>query len=227
MEENIMRKFLVWLCIGALTFGMVSCGSRDAGNDDTGSQTEEPVTTPDTPAPETESTPASQDVPADGNVSAGHDYADGWSDEMEAVKAAVVDLLGENYFPNMPLEPEMLEQLVGLTPDMYEDYLAEVPMISTNVDTLIVVKAAEGQADTLEETLNAYHDAKVGDTMQYPQNIGKIQASKVARIGDDYVIFVLLGGDVADLLDQGDEVVITHCQKVNDSVIETISEALR
>lgn len=205
-----MKKFLVWLCIGALTFGMVSCGSQDVGNDDTGSQTEEP-----------------QDVPVEGNASGGHDYAEGWTDEMETVKKAVVDLLGENYFPNAPLDPQLLEGLVGITPDMYEDYLAETPMISTNVDTLIVVKAAGGQVDTVEKTLNAYRDSQVGNTMQYPQNVGKIQASKVARIGDDYVVFVLLGGDVMDFLDQGDEAVITHCQEINDSVIETISEALK
>ena len=217
-----MKKFYVWLCIGALAFGAVSCGSKDAGNSDTGSQTEEPATPSDTPEPTSEP----QDVPADGNASGGHDYAEGWTDEMEAVKKAVTDLLGEDYFPNMPLDPEMLEQMVGITPDMYEDYLAEVPMISANVDTLIVVKAAGGQTDTVEATLNAYRDAQVSNTMQYPQNVGKVQASKVGRVGD-YVIFTLLGGDLGDLLDQGDEVVITHCQEVNDSVIQAIGEAVQ
>lgn len=221
-----MKKFFVWLCIGALAFGTVSCGSRDAGNDDTGSRTEEPSTPSDTPEPEAESTSEPQDVPVDGDVSGSHNYAEGWTDEMETVKKAVTDLLGEDYFPNMPLDPEMFEQMVGITPEMYEDYLAEVPMISANVDTLIVVKAAGGQADTVEEKLNAYHDTKVGDTMQYPQNVGKIQASKVGRVGD-YVIFTLLGGDVSELLDQGDDVVIAHCQEVNDSVISAIGEAVQ
>ena len=62
--------------------------------------------------------------------------------------------------------------------------------------------------------------------MQYPQNVGKIQASKVEKF-DNYVIFVLLGGDLGDLLDQGDDVVITHCQEVNDSVIEAIKGVLQ
>ena len=222
----MMKKFYVWLCIGVLAFGTVGCGSKDAGNAGSGSQTEESSTPSDTPVPEAEPTSEPQDVPADGNASGGHDYAEGWTDGMEAVKKAVTDLLGEDYFPNMPLDPEMLEQMVGITPDMYEDYLAEVPMISANVDTLIVVKAAEGQADTVEATLNAYRDTKVGDTMQYPQNVGKIQASKVGRAGD-YVIFTLLGGELGDLLDQGDDVVIAHCQEINDSVIEAISKAVQ
>ena len=146
--------------------------------------------------------------------------------EMGEVKPIVTDLLGDNYFPNMELDPEMLEFVVGITSDMYEEYFAEMPMISANVDTLIVVKAADGQADAVETALNVYRNAQVGNTMQYPQNVGKVQASKVERIGD-YVIFTMLGGDVGDILDQGDEVVIAYCQEVNDSVIEAIREAMQ
>lgn len=221
-----MKKFLVWLCIGALTLGMVGCGNQDAGNDDTGSQTEEPSEPSDIPTPDTETTQEPQNVPTDGNVSDGHDYAQGWTDEMEAVKKAVVDLLGDNYFPNMPLDPEMLEYSFGITTDMFEDYLAELPMISTNVDLLVVVKAAEGQVEAVEEALNSYRDAQISNTMQYPQNVGKIQASKVEKF-DNYVVFTLLGGDVMDLMEQGDEAVITHCQEVNDSVIEAIKGVLQ
>lgn len=146
--------------------------------------------------------------------------------EMTAIKDAVVEELGDDYWPNMPLDSDMLEGFIGVTSDMYEDFLAEIPMISTNVDTLIVVRAKEGQADAVEKAMNDYRDANVGNTMQYPQNLGKIQASKVARLGN-YVIFVQLGGDVMELSEQGDEAVIAHCQEVNDSVIELISGMLR
>lgn len=216
-----MKKFLIWMSIGVLAFGMAGCGSQ--GTDDNNAPTEESVAPSDTPAPEEVPTQEPQDVPVAGGD---HDYAEGWTDEMEAVKKAVTDLLGDDYFPNMPLDPDMFEQLMGITPDMYEDYLAEIPMISANVDTLVVVKAAAGQADTVEEKLNAYRDTQVNNTMQYPQNVGKIQASKVGRVGD-YVIFALLGGDISELLDQGDEVVIPHCQEVNDSVIKAIGEAVQ
>ena len=216
-----MKKFLVWMSIGVLTFGMVGCGSQ--GTDDNNASTQEPAAPSDTSAPEEE---PDQDVPAVGDSVGGHDYTDGWTEEMEAVKKAVTDLLGDDYFPNMPLDPEMLGQLVGITSDMYEDYLAEMPMISANVDMLIVVKAAAGQADTVEEKLNAYRDKQVNNTMQYPQNVGKIQASKVGRVGD-YVIFALLGGDIEEFLDQGDDEVIAHCQEVNDSVIEAIGEVVQ
>lgn len=215
-----MKKFMIWLCVGVLAFGMAGCGSKEAGNDNNGSQAEE------SPTPTVTPTPEPQVEPTDENAGDDYDEFQGWTDEMEDLKAVVTDLLGENYFPNMSLDPQMLEGLVGITPDMYEDYLAEMPMISTNVDTLIVVKAADGQVDAVEEALNAYRDRQVGNTMQYPQNVGKVQASKVGRTGD-YVIFTLLGGDVMDLLDQGDEAVITYCQEINDNVIEAISEALQ
>ena len=141
--------------------------------------------------------------------------------EMAVIKDAIVEELGDDYWPNMPLDSEMLEGFIGVTSDMYEDFLAEIPMISTNVDTLIVVRAKEDQADAVEKIMNDYRDANVSNTMQYPQNLGKIQASKVARFGD-YVIFVQLGADVMDFLDQGEEAVIVHCQEANDKVIEII-----
>ena len=146
--------------------------------------------------------------------------------EMDTIKAAIVEELGDDYFPNMPLDSDMLEGFVGVTSDMYEDFLAEIPMISTNVDTLIVVRAKSDQVDAVEKALNDYRDANVSNTMQYPQNLGKIQASKVERLGD-YVIFVQLGGDVMDILDQGDEAVIVHCQEVNDQVIEIIKATVK
>ena len=149
----------------------------------------------------------------------------GWSEEMENIKKAVADALGENYWPNTAIPAEMLEGTFGITADMYDDYMAEMPMISTNVDTLIVVKPKEGQVQAVEDALNAYRNMMVEDTMQYPMNVGKIQASRIERIGD-YVCFVQLGADVMDVLEQGDEAVIKHCQEQNELAIEVMSSAV-
>lgn len=217
-----MKKLLVLLSVGALMLGMAACGRGEADEDQNPPQNQEtsqPQNTPDSVTPDD----ADAETP---DAAGGHDYSLGWTDEMNAIKSAVTEELGEDYFPNAPLDPELLESLIGVTSDTYEDYFAEVPMISANVDTLIVVKAKEEQADEVEKVLNDYRDAKVGETMQYPQNIGKIQASKVERIGN-YVVFVQLGGDIGDILDQGDEAVILYCQEVNDKVIEIIREAVK
>ena len=69
---------------------------------------------------------------------------------MEDLKSAVVEALGENYWPNMPLDAEILEATFGVTSEMYDDFMGEMPMISNNVDTLLIIKAKEGQVDAVE-----------------------------------------------------------------------------
>lgn len=145
----------------------------------------------------------------------------GWSQEMEALKIAVVDKLGENYWPNMPVTPDIMEGLFGITADMYEDYLAEMPMISTNVDTLVIIKPKADKAQAVEDALTAYRQAKVSDTMQYPMNVGKIQASTIEKIGN-YICFIQLGADTMELSEKGDDAVIKHCQEQNKLAIEQL-----
>ena len=204
-----MKKLIALLSVGVLALGIIGCGADESGVG--GSDVEE--------SGAGESGVGESDVEEGG----GEEYR---AVEMSAIKDAIVEELGDDYWPNMSLDSDMLEGFIGLTSDMYEDFLAEIPMISTNVDTLIVVRAKEDQVDAVEKAMNDYRDAKVSNTMQYPQNIGKIQASKVARLGN-YVIFVQLGADVMDVLDQGDEAVILHCQAVNDKVIDIIRTTIQ
>ncbi len=140
---------------------------------------------------------------------------------MEDLKAAVVDVLGENYWPDMPADAEMLSQIYGVTSDMYEEYLAESPMISANVDTLIIIKAKEGKVSAVEEALGSYRDRMVNDTMQYPMNISKIQSSRIETFGN-YVCFVQLGAETPE----DEEEAILHCQEENEKAIDAIRNAL-
>ncbi|MFT4144087.1 MAG: DUF4358 domain-containing protein [Mobilitalea sp.] len=107
---------------------------------------------------------------------------------LEAIKAAY----GENYYPNTEITPEFLETEFGLTSDMYEEVKAEQPMISINADRVVVVKAAEGKADEVEAALNEAKDRKIADTLQYPMNVPKTNATKVVRNGD-FICFLLVG----------------------------------
>lgn len=147
--------------------------------------------------------------------------AQGWSEEMTAVRKAVTDALGEDYWPNTQLDPDMLEGSTGVTSDMYDDYLAEMPMISTNVDTLVIVKAKEGQTEAVKAALDAYRERLVEDTLQYPMNVSKIQASMVEVIGS-YVCFVQLGADTMAAMEESDEAAIAHCQEQNKLALEAI-----
>lgn len=214
-----MKKLLVWLSVGVLVLGMAGCGNGEDGSGSLDSNVPENSASPDpTQAPEITKEPA--DVPNEGGQ--GDEISDsGWSAAMEDMRAAVVDLLGENYFPNAAMPAEYLESMIGISPDMYDDFFGEMPMISTNVDMLIVIRPAEGQADAVEEALNAYRTNNIENSIQYPMNIGKVQGSRVGRAGD-YIVFAQLGGDIMEYAEQSDEAVITYCQMVNDEVIELI-----
>lgn len=210
-----MKKWMMYLCVGAMALGLAACGNQEDAGNSTEPGTQEGTTVPGGSAAQ-EST---------GTVEGPGDVFSGWSEEMATLRAAVMEELGDDYWPNMEIPAELLEMSYGLTPDMYEDYMGEMPMMSVHVDTLLIVKAAEGQADAVEQALRAYHKDLAENSSQYPMNLGKVQAGIVERM-DDYVYFVLLGGDTTAVEEQGDAAVIAHCQEQNQRVIEIIKENL-
>lgn len=110
----------------------------------------------------------------------------------EIVKENIVKAYGDNYLPNMEIPKEDLETQFGITSDMYDEIVAEMPTIGFHPDRLIIVKAKEGKAEDIE---NAFKNAKnllTENNTQYPQNLAKINAAKILRNGD-YVCFMLLG----------------------------------
>ncbi|MCM1099784.1 MAG: DUF4358 domain-containing protein [Clostridium sp.] len=222
-----MRKRMLCLCAGVLALMFAACGSRGDMGSPAESGTGESAAAQESGNSQGTgvSSESSSAQAGSGETSAEGEIFSGWSEEMASLRAAVTDELGDAYWPDMAIPAELLEMSYGLTPDMYEDYMGEMPMLSMNVDTLLIVKAAEGQADAVEKALKDYHDNYVENNRPYPMNLGKVQASMVERM-DDYVCFVLLGGDVSDVEEQGDEAVIVHCREQNQRVIEIIREQL-
>lgn len=224
-----MKKSIVYLCVGMMMLGMTACGSGDKDNADTAGQKQTVEGQPigGTEAADTAEQPTETQGENAGTAGNGEamDISNGWSEEMSAVKAAIVEALGESYWPDTAISPEMLEGTFGLTSDMYTDYMGEMPMISTNVDTLLIIKSNDDKVEAVEDALNTYRDNLVADTMQYPANIGKIQASRIERIGN-YVCFVQLGGDAVISEDMTEEESIIKCQEQNELVIELISQNL-
>lgn len=212
-----MKKVVICAMAAALLLSVAACGKddADAGNtgdnqttEENGQGTVQPGSTEEESQTETED-----------------DSQQGQGDSLAYLRDAVVEVLGENYWPNTEITPEMLEQIYGVGPDMYDAYFGETPMISTNVDTLIIIRAKEDQVDAVEEALNAYRDVLVNDTMQYPMNVGKIQASRIEVIGN-YVCFVQLGADTQAAMDEGDEAVIDYCLQENEKAIDAIEKAI-
>lgn len=233
-----MKKATAFVCMIVLCTALSACGKDNTGNNaNNAQQTESTVTGSGTEVPadgngagqETAGNESGTDAAGEETGSAAWEETDPgdiqWSEEMQSIRQAVVDALGENYWPDYAITPEMLEGTFGVSADLYDDYMGESPMISANVDTLIVIKAKEGKVQEVEEALNAYRDMLVGDTMQYPMNLGKIQASRI-DVSGNYVSFVQLGADTTDYMEQGDEAVIEYCLEQNELAIEVIRSAV-
>lgn len=209
-----MKKLVVYLCVSVLVLGVTAC-SGDKGTENiptTDGQTEK--VTQNSSVVQQESRPVQEE---NGEVFA-------QNVDVATIKQAVEEALGEDYWPNTQMPPEFLEGY-GLTTDMYEDFIGEMPLISANVDTFVVIQAKEDRVEEVEAVLNAYRDELINDTFQYPANVGKIQASRVESFGN-YVCFIQLGADVSMLVDIGNEEVIKHCQEQNEIALEAIRNTL-
>ena len=198
------KRFVGMLLMGTLAFGMTACGNTQDNSTIGTEQTQESV------AGSTEAAPV---TPEEAKTA------------IEAAKKAVMDALGDDYWPDSEIPEEMLNQTYGVDADLYDAYLGEMPMISVNVDTLLIIHAKDGKVEEVENALNAYRDQMVNDTMQYPMNLGKIQASRIERVGD-YVCFVQLGADTSAAEEQGEEAVITYCQEQNELALEAVRQTL-
>lgn len=216
-----MKKLAVLFLTATLILSLAGCGNKGAENEESSTDSGQQETVTDS-AVESESEPQSEPGMEEESSQSPEDEQDGMSEEMSAIRQSVVDALGDNYWPNTQIPAEYLEGY-GLTDEMYTDFWGEMPMISVNVDTIIVIKASEGQMDAVEGALNSYRDSLVNNTMQYPMNIGKIQASQVEVVGD-YACFIQLG---ADTVDMEDEDAIRHCQEQNEMAVKAIESVVQ
>ena len=207
------KKLACMLLMSTLVLSMTACGGKGNG---VASGTQETTT---------ESTVAGQETGETESVAAGTQNSSDVAKALQGAKKAVTDALGDNYWPDSEIPEEMLNDTFGVSADLYDAYLGESPMISVNVDTLLIIHAKDGKVEEVENALNAYRDHLVNNTMQYPMNLGKIQASRIDRVGN-YVCFVQLGADTSSVEDQGDEAVITYCQEQNELALEAIRQTL-
>ncbi len=111
---------------------------------------------------------------------------------VEEIAQAIRDAYGDTYLPNAPLDEEMLGSMYSIDMELIEEFVAEMPMIGFHPDRVIIAKAVEGKGEELEEQFLAVREFLVEDSMMYPANIAKTEASSVERVGD-YVAFLLVG----------------------------------
>lgn len=206
-----MKKPVICVCASLLALGLVACAASksDEGNEQSVNSQEDNLSQQ---VLDTEDAQVTEQV--------------GEIVELDDIRETLVEVLGEHYWPNTRISPEYLADY-GLSEELYEDFYGEVPVVSTNVDTLIIVQAKEGCLEEVEEVINRYREALVDDTKQYPMNEGKVKASRIETIGN-YVCFVQLGADTTNAYgeDGNKEAVILHCQEQNELVIEALGKIL-
>ena len=195
----MMKRNLIAL---GLTAALITSSVSGCSAENKETTAAESQTTQDATVPETESAVSSETV--------------------DTILGEIKEAYGETYMPNMELDPQMLKDITGITPDQYLGYAAEMPLISTFVETFIGIEAADGAADDVETALNAYRDGLLENSLQYPMNLPKIQASQVVR-HDNFVFFVMLGAPDDASLEEGDEAALESAVENNQIAIDIIN----
>ena len=146
------------------------------------------------------------------------------SPSVNKIYKAVVAKFGEGYLADLKLTKDEIKLRYGISSSWYTDIIAEIPMMSAHVDTLIIAKAKNKTAKTkIKKKLTSYRQALVKDTNQYPMNLMKIQASKV-YVKDNYVFFIMLGSIDTKLEETGtDEQILEAYKKENQKAISAIN----
>ena len=142
---------------------------------------------------------------------------------LTELKDDVKNLLGDNYWPEVNLTKEELAQRVGITEEMYVDFLAEKQVLDAHIDTMIIVQAKETYVGAVEQALENYRTAIIEENRDYPQNLGKAKASRMETI-DNYVCFVQLGADTTAVADRGEDEIITYCQEENERALYILEQ---
>lgn len=184
------KKTAIILLTAVLALSLAACGSDNSGN---GAETTAAVS--DDTAESTsgeDSSSSSSESPSESE------------NELKDIAEAIQNAYGEDYIPNLELTEEFISEtfelesgeyfstMYGLDPETYDDIFAQNSMIGTYPDTLILVHAVSGRSGDVKDALSAYRDRLINDSMQYPMNQAKVNASQVVQSGD-CVAFILLG----------------------------------
>lgn len=189
-----MRKFIaIFVAAAMLTAALTACSSNDNEQESENSSSTSSTTPEGQPDDEgDDGNDGNDDNSNNGGEGEGGDTAD-----VESVTQQIVNEIKAAYDPDtIPfidmLPEDMVGDMYGLEADTYTEVTAHVAMISTYVDTVVVVKAAEGKVGDVEAALNSYHDYLVNESLQYPINVEKVNSAQVVKNGD-YVAFIMLG----------------------------------
>ena len=153
---------------------------------------------------------------ADGASDSGSNTDKNSEKSAQGLRDAIAKAYGDNYLPDQTMDADMLESEFGLKKDMYDEVVAEAPVIGFHPDRLVIVKPAKGkEADVkraLEDTLIVMKEQQ----MQYPVNVAKVNAGRVLE-KDGYYCFMILG-DTDDTSENDDDAAKFAEEQINIGV---------
>lgn len=144
---------------------------------------------------------------------------------LKEIESEVSELLGENYLPDAEMGPNVLKNNIGLTDDMYVDYLAKMQEAEEQIDTLIIIHAREDKIGLVEMALENYRMSMIQRFENHPLNLAKAEASRMETI-EDYVCFVQLGANLSQKTGEKKEALINHCLNENEQALYVIEKAI-
>lgn len=144
---------------------------------------------------------------------------------MMELKEAVVNTLGDNYWPDALLTDEELAERTGISASMYNNFIAEYQHSEAGIDMMILIEAKEDSITNVENYLNDYRELLLKIYEKQPQNRAKVFASRIETI-QNYVCYVQLGADIAPLESQGEDEMVAYCQQENERALDIIEKRI-
>lgn len=143
---------------------------------------------------------------------------------LSSIHNVVKKAYGDDYIPSMAYDATALEEQFGIKLDWYTDIIAEGPMMSMNVDTFVAVQANKNNVNDVVDALEQYRDRLINETLQYPMNLPKINASQVLKI-DNNVFFIMLGV-IPDDTEETEEALLKAAKTQNEIAVKAIKKAM-
>lgn len=144
---------------------------------------------------------------------------------LPVLREKVKEEMGDRYWPEVLLSETELTQRTGITGEMYIEFLAEKPLMDSDIDTMIIIHAREDYVGAIEQALEEYRSLLIEENQRYPQNLGKAEASRMETI-ENYICFVQLGADTSVVADRGADEIIAYCQEENERAIYILEQAI-
>ena len=154
--------------------------------------------------------------------------------ELDKMRNEIVKWYGNTYYPNVKVQDDeaylgsYLADTLKIDAAWVDEIIIEVPMISANADTLILVDPSEGNAEKVLAALTEYKRYLVEESFQYPMNEARVKTAAVAQVGD-FVCFSILGGAVDNPEEWGiytDEELVQYYENMNMNAIYALQSYL-